>query len=83
MIQISESSARVVLRLLEDIREIDQRARCSDGYFRQHFTMLARLPAVADAAEEINRALEAPEPEAELEAEPELELEPVSRTRRK
>lgn len=65
MIPISDRAARTVLRLLEDVRDADQRARCSDAYFRQHFMTLARLPVVADAAAEIAAALaaaEEPEP---------------------
>jgi hypothetical protein len=65
VITITKKAARTVLRLLEDVRDADQRARCSDAYFRQHFMTLARLPAVADAAAEVAAALEAadaPEP---------------------
>lgn len=61
MIQISDQAARAVLRLLEDVADVNRRAGCSDRYFRQHFVMLAALPAVTDAAREIAGALEAPE----------------------
>lgn len=60
MIQITEQAANAVLRLLEDVRDADERARCSDAYFRSHFLTIARLPDVAGAANEIKAALEAP-----------------------
>lgn len=59
MIQITEQAAQTVLRLLEDVAAIDDRARCSDGYFRQHFTNMAKLPPILDAANEIKDALNA------------------------
>lgn len=60
MIQITEQSANAVLRLLEDVRDANERARCSDAYFRSHFLTMASLPGVTDAAAEIKAALEAP-----------------------
>lgn len=60
-IVVTEQSARAVLRLLEDVRDVDERARCSDVFFRQHFLTMATLPAIADAAAEIKGALDATE----------------------
>ena len=65
MIQITEQAARAVLRLLDDVTDIDCRARCSDAYFRQHFMTVARLPAVVDAAKEIREAMEPRDPTEE------------------
>lgn len=58
MIQITEQAAQTVLRLLEDVAAIDDRARCSDAYFRQHFVNMAKLPPIRDAANEIKVKLE-------------------------
>lgn len=69
MIQISEQAARAVLRLLEDVRDVDERARCSDAYFRSHFVRLAKLPAISEAADEIKTAVDAELSVAATEAE--------------
>lgn len=61
LVSISEQSARAVLRLLEDVRDVNDRARCSDAFFRQHFLTMARIPAIIDAAAEIKGALDAME----------------------
>lgn len=58
MVQIDESTARALMRFGEDVLDIDSRSRCSDKYFRQHFTMLAKNPYVRDAFLALIRASE-------------------------
>lgn len=58
MLKISESTARAVVRVLEDILDLDSRAGCSDKYFRQHFVTVARVPPVQDALEELRAQLD-------------------------
>ena len=58
MIQISEESARIIARVLEDILDIQNRASCSDRYFRQHFINLVTAPPVKDARTELDKAIE-------------------------
>lgn len=59
MIQIDDFAARALMRFGAEILDIDSRSRCSDKYFRQHFTMLAKNPYVRDAFLTLSRALDA------------------------
>lgn len=54
---ISREGAYFLLRLLEEIGEIDRRAGCSDGYFRQHFLSVARAATASGVLEELRREL--------------------------
>lgn len=58
MIQIDDFAARALMRFGAEILDIDSRSRCSDKYFRQHFTMLAKNPYVRDAFLALIRASE-------------------------
>lgn len=68
MVQIDESTARALMRFGEDVLDIDSRSRCSDKYFRQHFTMLAKNPYVCDAFLALKRGLDAADGIGELNA---------------
>lgn len=68
MVQIDESTARALMRFGEDVLDIDSRSRCSDKYFRQHFTMLAKNPYVRDAFLELKRGLDVADGIGELNA---------------
>ncbi len=59
-ITITHESAYLLLRLLEELREIDRRAGCSDRYFRAHFASISRAAQASGALEELRRALEDP-----------------------
>lgn len=59
-IAISRQTAEAIIYVLNDILAIDQRAKCSDKYFRAHFKTLATLPAAADAKAELEHALATP-----------------------
>lgn len=59
MVQIDEAAARALMRFGEDVLDIDSRSRCSDKYFRQHFTMIAKNPYVCDAFLALKRGLDA------------------------
>jgi len=58
MIQITESQAYGIKRLIEDIMDIDSRARCSDKFFRSHFNDMVKVCIANGAYGEIKRALE-------------------------
>lgn len=58
MIQITETQAYALKRLLEDIMDIDSRARCSDKFFRSHFNDMVKTAIVSGAYAELKRALE-------------------------
>ena len=58
MVQINESQAYALKRLLDDIMDIDSRARCSDKFFRSHFTNMVKACIATDAYAELKRALE-------------------------
>lgn len=55
-ITISESTARVILRVLDEITDLDCRAKCSDKFFRQHFMTVVNVPPVREALAEIAAA---------------------------
>ena len=57
MVQIDEAAARALMRFGEDVLDIDSRSRCSDKYFRQHFTMIAKNPYVCDAFLALKRSI--------------------------
>lgn len=56
-VTISHESAYLLLRLLEELNEIDHRAGCSDRYFRAHFLSMARAAQASGALEELRRTL--------------------------
>lgn len=58
MVQLTESQAYALKRLLDDIMDIDSRARCSDKFFRSHFTDMVKVCIATDAYAELKRALE-------------------------
>lgn len=58
MVQITENQAYALKRLLEDIMDIDSRARCSDKFFRSHFNDMVKTSIVSGAYAELKRALE-------------------------
>ena len=58
MVQITENQAYALKRLLDDIMDIDSRARCSDKFFRSHFTDLVKACIATDTYSELKRALE-------------------------
>lgn len=58
MIRISESCARAMMRVLEEIDDLDCRAKCSDKYFRQHFKTVVSVPPVTEAYAEIRQAID-------------------------
>lgn len=58
MIQIPEQQALTLKRLLDDIIDIDSRARCSDKYFRSHFNNLVKTAVIMGAYDALKRALE-------------------------
>ena len=60
-IQISRQTAEALVYILDDILAVDQRAKCSDKFFRSHFVTLAKLPAAADALAELKVALKQPD----------------------
>lgn len=73
MIQLDEASARRLSRFGEEVLNIDDRARCSDKYFRQHFIMLARNPYMQEAFSTLQSALNnsvAPEHPPDLDEQP-------------
>lgn len=58
MVQITESQAYALKRLLDDIMDIDSRARCSDKFFRSHFNDLVKTAIVSGVYAELKRTLE-------------------------
>lgn len=58
MVQLTEPQAYALKRLLDDIMDIDSRARCSDKFFRSHFNDMVKTAIVSGAYEELKRALE-------------------------
>lgn len=59
MVSISESAARAVLKLLDDIEAVDAYAHCSDSFFRTHFKGVVLSRNMTDARRELTFALEA------------------------
>lgn len=60
MVQIEDSTARVIIRVLEDITDTDARMSCSDAGFRRHFVMLATNPVTIDALIALKQAVSKP-----------------------
>lgn len=58
-ITISEATARGLLRLLDEIMDIDSRANCSDKYFRTHFMAVTKANIVTGGYKELKDAIEA------------------------
>lgn len=58
MVTIEESVAAALLRMVEDVLEIEQRANCSDRYFRTHYTDMARAQIAAGSYGKLKAALE-------------------------
>ena len=58
MVQITESQASILKCLLDDIMDIESRARCSDKFFRSHFNDLVKSAIITGAYAELKRALE-------------------------
>lgn len=55
-VTISENTARILLRTLEEVCGANDRARCSDAYFRQHFLMLIKDSFVSEARAQLEAA---------------------------
>lgn len=58
MIEISEESARAVIRLLDDIIDVQSRARCSDAFFRSHFMDIIKAGNATGAFTDLRTAYE-------------------------
>ena len=58
-VTISEATARGLLRLLDEIMDIDSRANCSDKYFRTHFMAVAKANIATGGYRELKDAIEA------------------------
>lgn len=60
MIEIDERTARVMIRVLDDITDLDARMLCSDASFRRHFKALATNPITVDALIALKQAVAKP-----------------------
>lgn len=58
MYSITNRARDTMLRVLTDIKDANDRAGCSDAYFRQHFMTLVRLPMVNETVTELEQAIE-------------------------
>lgn len=56
---LSQDAARVILRVLDEITDLDCRAKCSDKFFRAHFITLVTVPPVREAYAELRKAVDA------------------------
>lgn len=58
-VEISREDAYAIRRLLADIMDIDSRARCSDRFFRSHFTDYLKVMRAAGTIQHLDNALNA------------------------
>lgn len=61
MVQIEDSTARMLLTMYSDIMNLDARVQCSDKGFRRHFMVLVRTPPAQEAVAQLKKAVDAAE----------------------
>lgn len=58
MVQIEESTARMLLNMYSDIINLDARMSCSAEGFRRHFMVLVKTPPAQDAVAQLRKAVQ-------------------------
>jgi len=78
MIQITESTANTIVKLLTDVEAVDSYAHCSDKFFRNHFRDALLGHNASAARKEIEDALK--EADGRKEAAPPASVTPTAKT---
>ena len=64
-VTLTRATAYGLLRFIIDIKDIDKRAKCSDGFFRAHFLDRIKALDAYGATIELQKAIEAADKVAE------------------